>query len=194
MEDKVGPTLGVNARVYAGQVKLLFSSQPIGIASTILNCIIMIVVFSELNLPLFSDFLGIVLLSISISRTLIAISYRDRKNEDAGARKWGWIFVLGIMFSGLAWGSSAFWIFYVKAIEFHLLIAFVIGGMVSGAAATLSALRTPFLRHRRKRQPITTPPHRTVLFRNRSGSFCITSKCSSLLTPWRICQEKGVPK
>jgi signal transduction histidine kinase len=144
MEDKVAPALGINARVYAEQVNLLFSSQPIGIAATILNSIIMITVFWHLIPHYFLISWGIVLLSISMLRTLISISYRNRENSVAEARRWGWIFVLGMMFAGLAWGSSAFWIFYVKAVEFHLLIAFVIGGMVSGAAATLSALRSSF--------------------------------------------------
>jgi signal transduction histidine kinase len=144
MEDKVVPTLGVGARIYADQVKLLFSSQPIGIAATILNSTIMIIVFWNLIPHYFLISWGIILLAVSILRTLIKISYKNGENRDAEARRWGWIFVLGMTISGLAWGSSGFWIFYVKAIEFHLLIAFVIGGMVSGAAATLSALRTSF--------------------------------------------------
>ena len=51
---------------------------------------------------------------------------------------------MGLGCSGIVWGASAIWFFHADKMELHVLIAFVIGGMVAGASATLSALQAVY--------------------------------------------------
>ncbi len=142
--DDNAPALETEARVYAGQVEILYFHVPIGISATILNGMIMVAVLWRF-VP--HDLLiswGAVLLALSITRFLIMLRYRRAADREAGARKWGGLFLAGMVCSGLVWGASVMWLCLLDSLELHLLIAFVIGGMVAGASATLSALRAAF--------------------------------------------------
>lgn len=133
----------MNPRVYADQVNLLYYNQSIGMAASVLNGMLMIAVLWNFVPRTFLISWGLLLITISILR-IVALSIKRAKSRDDEARKWGRIFVAGLLCAGLIWGSLGLCLFYTKSIELHLLIAFVLGGMVAGAAGTFSALRSAF--------------------------------------------------
>jgi len=144
VNQAVNQAVSQGARVYAGQVELLYAHALIGIAASILNGAIMVVVLWKF-LPHFPIvFWGLLLAVVSIARILVLTRYRRAQDRTGRARRWGKRFLIGMACSGMVWGVSAIWMFHVSTIELHILIAFVIGGMVAGASATLSALRSVY--------------------------------------------------
>jgi len=130
-------------RIFSDQVKTLYSHQLIGMIASILNGVILVAAlwryFPGFLLPWF-----VMLLAITSVRVVNLWLYRKAEDKCLRAREWGRKFLIGMGSIGICWGLSAIWIFQIKAIEYHLLICFVVGGMVAGAAATLSALRSAF--------------------------------------------------
>ncbi len=143
MDDK-GEGARPDERVYAEQVDLLYSNQPIGISATVLNATIIIIVLWSFIAHSFLVSWALALILVSFARTLVMLRYRTEPDRETRARKWGMLFLLGMACAGLVWGVCTLWIFQISEIELHMLIAFVIGGMTAGASATLSALRAAF--------------------------------------------------
>jgi len=138
------PSAERDALIYRDQVDLLYSHLPIGMTATILNSIILVVA-SWRWVP--HAFLIAWLLAIAIiaaARAILVWRYRKSGHQVSDARKWGMLFVFGLACSGCAWGATTTMLFYAPSIEYQLLIAFVVGGMIAGASATLSALRLAY--------------------------------------------------
>ena len=69
-----------------------------------------------------------------------------RRSPDASeADHWGRRFIVGLALSGMAWGSSAIFLFPIESLAHQTFLAFVIGGMVAGAAAAFSSVMKAFL-------------------------------------------------
>lgn len=58
---------------------------------------------------------------------------------------WRYAMYAGIIASGLAWGAASTWLFPENDIAHQLLLVFIIGGICSGAVASLSVLLNAFI-------------------------------------------------
>jgi PAS domain S-box-containing protein len=88
---------------------------------------------------------------VALLAVISLLRYRDirtfwRRSPDASeADRWGRRFIVGLALSGMAWGSSAIFLFPIESLAHQTFLAFVIGGMVAGAAAAFSSVMKAFL-------------------------------------------------
>ncbi len=85
------------------------------------------------------------LLVITAVRFFIRYAFRRRPVAPENARLWSLVFIASVGISGTAWGMAAMVFFPQDLIAFQVFTAFVIGGMVAGAAAAYSPLKGAFL-------------------------------------------------
>jgi signal transduction histidine kinase/ActR/RegA family two-component response regulator len=128
----------------AEQINQVYLNEPGGLAATIVNAIILAVVqWSQVSRTLLIGWL-IAILGVTALRLWIhfrVFHYPVKPEESVRSSR---IFRGGIFLSGLAWGSAGF-LFFVGVDDAHrIFTAFVLGGMVAGAAAIFSPLKAGF--------------------------------------------------
>jgi diguanylate cyclase (GGDEF)-like protein len=72
------------------------------------------------------------------------VSFGRSSRSGDGIRFWRTYFLIGAAASGLVWGSTALLLYVPDSIVHQVFLAFVVGGMVIGAAATLTPLFPAF--------------------------------------------------
>jgi signal transduction histidine kinase len=86
--------------------------------------------------------------SLAMINLLRYIDIRTFWRKSPGASEaghWSRRFIVGLAISGMAWGSSAIFLFPIQSLAHQTFLAFVIGGMVAGAAAAFSSDMKAFL-------------------------------------------------
>jgi PAS domain S-box-containing protein len=133
------------SQIHADQVRQLYDHAPLGIAATFVNAALLGYVLRNLvaHSVLFS-WLACLLL-VTLLRTIQLYQYRVARPTAADAHRWGAWFIAGLALSGAAWGSAGLLLFPSGSLLHQVFIAFVLGGMVAGAAGTFSVIRTAFL-------------------------------------------------
>ena len=141
MKNKLNAGAAGHNEILALQVRRLYDLQPVGMLMSFLNAIIVSFVLRaaipRLNLIIW---LSAVMLMIVI-RAVLLIRLRSIKIGPESAETWAKRAIEGLVFPGLIWGSSAFLIFPGNSPEYQVFIAFVLGGMAAGAAATFAQLK-----------------------------------------------------
>jgi signal transduction histidine kinase len=131
--------------LYAEQVKQLYSNALVGLLATAINSLVLAViqgdVTSRTNLIAWIALLAV----ISLLRYRDIRTFWRRSPEASEADDWGKRFIILLALSGMAWGSSAFFLFPIDSLAHQTFLAFVIGGMVAGAAAAFSSITKAFL-------------------------------------------------
>lgn len=131
-------------RILADQVRLLFSVLPIGLAATVVNS----GVVAALHVGLVPR--GVLLawfsahLVLSLVRAVTGRLARRDLADGSRVRFWGRVFVAGITASGIVWGSAATFFLFHDSVPHRILVAYVLGGMAAGAAATFAGLRLAY--------------------------------------------------
>jgi signal transduction histidine kinase len=87
--------------------------------------------------------LGVV--AVAMGRALIYVAYRKAASPRLDTRKWAFRFAVGSAAAGALWGISPLAFDAMAQPETELLCTFVIGGLVAGAAGTLSCHLPSFL-------------------------------------------------
>ncbi|NTW58349.1 MAG: PAS domain S-box protein [Nitrospirae bacterium] len=133
------------SQIHADQVRLLYDNAPLGMAATFVNAAVLAYVLRNLVAPpvLFS-WLACLLL-VTLLRAVHIRQYRIARPTAADERRWGAWFIAGLALSGVAWGASGLLLLPSGSMTHQVFIAFVLGGMVAGAAGTFSVIRTAFL-------------------------------------------------
>ena len=122
--------------VLSKQVSELYAALKSAIYVSILNAIIVtIVLWSTVGHLQLISWLSAILI-LSLIREFILHSYNSTQKIDS-EKYYTWFFISSI-FSSFIWGGSAFWIFPVDDLAYQVFLAFVVGGMASGAVTTLS--------------------------------------------------------
>ena len=124
--------------LYAEQVKQLYRHTPIGIIATLVNSLILTFMLWEVisHAALIIWFAACV--SVAFFRYLLFLKFwRFSLKPTETSRQDMW-FRISITFSGIVWGSAGIFLFPVDSITHQIFIAFVLGGMVAGAAGTFS--------------------------------------------------------
>lgn len=132
-------------QIFAEQVAQLYKLMPIGIVATITNS-------SILTLLLFNLVPRLLLLSWAGSLLIVSIirSVLYRMALRAISRRthlffWSNLFTIGILISGIIWGSAAFFATSHTSDAHRILVAYVLGGMAAGASGTCSSMRQAYL-------------------------------------------------
>jgi two-component system, cell cycle sensor histidine kinase and response regulator CckA len=131
--------------LYEEQVKQLYKHTLIGVAATLLNSLILTYILWNVIPHVALTIWFAACLSVSFFRYLISRRFwRSSQTPTEYSRQEMW-FNIGIAFSGIVWGSAGIFLFPIDSVAHQIFIAFVLGGMVAGAAGTFSIILRPFI-------------------------------------------------
>jgi signal transduction histidine kinase/CheY-like chemotaxis protein len=141
-EDRINSD---KTRVLSDQVRQLYVNAPLGMAATLVNASALAYILrgtvSHQTLFLWLACQCILILL----RAVHVYSYRRSPWKPADARAQAASFIGGMFLSGVVWGSAGIFLFPEGSIVHQVFLAFVLGGMVAGAAGTFSIVREAFL-------------------------------------------------
>jgi signal transduction histidine kinase/ActR/RegA family two-component response regulator len=132
-------------RIYALQVQQLYKHVHIGLIASLINSLILVFILWKL-IPqpvLISWFSAI--LAISFFRFLLYFRFQRSSQAPSEVVYWERWFIVTMAVSGIIWGSAGIFLFPIDSIEHQIFLAFVLGGMVAGAAGTYSVIIKSFL-------------------------------------------------
>jgi two-component system cell cycle sensor histidine kinase/response regulator CckA len=131
-------------RLYIEQVRQLYIHEPVGLIATLVNASILIFIqWKVISHSVLLTWFSLIFL-ITLIRAIHFHRYRRISLTPGKARRWGNSFIMGIGISGIAWGAAGIFLFPENVIAHQIFPAFVLGGMVAGAAAAFSALKMAF--------------------------------------------------
>ncbi len=120
-------------------IDMIYSSVPFSIVINILAALVVLFVYwptTETNVAVwFALVVGVMLF-----RLLAYLHYKSRQGEIPVKRAWFLIW-LGMFLSAVVWVSSLWYFLGRESIAYDFLMAFVMGGLASGAVTTLSSDR-----------------------------------------------------
>jgi signal transduction histidine kinase len=129
--------------LYAAQVRLLYSQGPIALVATVLNSTIVVLVLQTV-LPSSRLLTWLALIWATAAVRFVLAQRYTKGFECRHAVRLGRVAIAGVLISGVLWGSAAVFLFPEEP-ALQIFLAFVLGGMVAGAAAAYSALKTAFM-------------------------------------------------
>lgn len=136
---------GNDFRIFEEQVKLLYTLQPVGLMATFVNGLVITALHVHL-VPLSVILSWFVSLSLlTLLRGIFLIPARRELARQKHVHLWARMFVLGMLLSGILWGTSASFLLFHSSQPHRILVAYVLGGMAAGAAGTFSAIRGAYL-------------------------------------------------
>jgi PAS domain S-box-containing protein len=140
-----GGMIDERSQIRADQVRQLYDHAPLGMAATVVNAAVLVYVLrNRIPLPLLLSWLTFLFL-ITFLRAVQLYRYRTARPAVGEAARWGAWFIGGLVLSGAAWGAAGLFLLPAGSLAHQVFIAFVLGGMVAGAAGTFSVVRTAFL-------------------------------------------------
>jgi PAS domain S-box-containing protein len=138
------PGISDKDRLYAELVGQLYQHAPIGIAATLINSLILI----GIQYRLIATSVLVTWFSVIAVTTLIRYSlvyrFHSRATQERMPRRFYAQLLVGLGLSGALWGSAGIFLFPADSIPHQAFLAFVIGGMVAGAAGTFGIVLTAF--------------------------------------------------
>ena len=138
------PTEG-RSLIRAETVDTLFRQAPLGMAASVVNSAVLSyvqwkVVPHKNIIAWFSC-----LMVITLYRYILIRRYRSLASHPADPRTREARFAAGIALAGIAWGAGGILLFPVSSVPHQAFLAFVLGGMVAGAAGAFSVSFKAFL-------------------------------------------------
>jgi len=129
----------------AEQVRLLHENALLSQFIALINASILVyVLWSAVNPVLLVGWLGCMVV-VSTLRLVQAYAYgHARSATHHSVHRWRNRFLLGAATSGMLWGAAGIILFPDQSLPHQVFVAFVVAGMIAGAAATLSALMSAF--------------------------------------------------
>jgi len=131
--------------LYGEQVKQLYSNALVGLLATAINSLVLAVIQRDVTSRTTLIAWVALLTVISLLRYHDIRTFWRKSPEASKANYWCRRFIVGLALSGIAWGSSAIFLFPLESLAHQTFLAFVIGGMVAGAAAAFSSVMKAFL-------------------------------------------------
>ncbi len=78
---------------------------------------------------------------ISLLRILLYSKYQHQNSMNKTLPIWEYLFVAAALISALAWGFSGIFLFSEQSVAHQILLAFVLGGLVSGSTVSMAAMQ-----------------------------------------------------
>jgi len=133
------------AIIHAEQIRLLYANAPAGFVATVLNVVLLALIqWQVIAQPRIVSWL-VAMLALTALRAVLVWRFQRHAPVPPAIGRWGTLFGLGALGAGLGWGSAGAWLFPDTSITHQVFLAFVIGGMVTGAVGLLSAHMSVFL-------------------------------------------------
>jgi len=132
-------------QLYAEQVRQLHKQAPIGVVTTPIVSLIVIIVLWKVSPHwiLITWFSAILL--VSIPRYLLIVKFLGSSQTHAQTHRYSTWFNIGAALSGIVWGSTGIFLLPVNSLAHQIFIGVVLCGMVAGAAGTYSAVIKAFV-------------------------------------------------
>jgi PAS domain S-box-containing protein len=131
--------------IHSFKVQQLYDAASLGMVATFVNAFALIVVLWGV-VPHRSLITWLTcLLLITLIRAIQVYRYRRYPPKTAEAQSKGVQFIIGLALTGLVWGSAGIFLFPDVSLTHQVFLAFVLGGMVAGAAGVFSIIRTAVL-------------------------------------------------
>jgi PAS domain S-box-containing protein len=131
--------------VYAEQVRVLYENSRQGLTATLVNALLVAFADRDLvpvgTLAAWFGSLGL----ITGLRFLLLRGFWRAPRAPAEARRWDAYFTAGACASGVLWGAAGFLLFPQESLAHQTFLAFVLGGMVAGAAGAYAARLRAYL-------------------------------------------------
>jgi signal transduction histidine kinase/ActR/RegA family two-component response regulator len=129
----------------AEQVRQFYGNAHVGLLASVINSLVLAAIQRDVASHAALVAWVASLTAISFLRYCDVRAYRRRSPQASEATYWGKRFIIGLAASGVAWGFSAVLLFPVNSLAHQTFLAFVIGGMVAGAAGAFSSDMKAFL-------------------------------------------------
>jgi hypothetical protein len=128
----------------AKQSQFLYQHLTIGLVATSVNSVILaLVLWSRISHSILISWLVLSEFVVLVRYTLL-LGYRKSGTAEA-SDSWGRRFLIGTALSGICWGLSGIFMFPADSIPHQAFLAFVLGGMATGAVPTYSVRMRVFL-------------------------------------------------
>jgi len=132
------------AELLAEQIKLLYQQAPKALIVSLIIAAALTFVFWNLVAKIWLvSWLAAVYL-LTFARFLLVKSYFRKKPAITESPVWGRRFLIGTLLSGILWGIAGSILFVSGSAMHQLFLAYLLGGMVAGAMATLSSYKWAF--------------------------------------------------
>ena len=131
--------------VLAEQVRQIYALSIYGSIATIVNSLIVFFILKTVMPKWILIAWLTVILTVTAYRIALVVVYRRFQPWPDSARIWKIRFLVELSVIGFVWGSLAFFPFSGLSVTHEVFIAFVLGGMAAGAAATFSVLKEGYL-------------------------------------------------
>ena len=126
------------------QVALLYSHAPTGFVATLVNASIVVAVLAQkIHWPLLTIWFALVTVTIALRYGLVRV-YQRANPQPEHPSPWRKRFLIGVAIHGIVWGLGAWLLFVPHSLAHQVFLAFILGGMVAGAVASLSSIMTAF--------------------------------------------------
>lgn len=136
---------GRTLEIEAEQTRLLYEQAFISFFVTLVNAAILVLILRDVvDVSLRLTWFGLIVV-VTFARMALVVRYRHCAPPAEQAHRWRVWFILGAGCAGIVWGLSGIFLFVPDSLAHQIFLAFVIGGMVTGAVAVLSWVRTAFV-------------------------------------------------
>ncbi len=128
----------MKSRIKTEQVKQLYNQAPVGIIATLIcSLVLALILRNVIDRRTVATWLAVTVVVAFIRYILIA-AYRNSDKKAEETDRWFNLFALSTFVSGLIWGSVGIFLFPVNSIPYQVFSAFVLGGLIAGAAGVFS--------------------------------------------------------
>jgi signal transduction histidine kinase/ActR/RegA family two-component response regulator len=127
------------------QVRLLYANLPVSLSVSLINGVVLALVQAmAIELRQVASWLACLFL-VTLGRGVLGIRFASSAVSAENVARWRAWFLAGVIGAGLVWGAAAFVLYPPDSAALQVFLAFVLGGMVSGAVAILTPLFLAFL-------------------------------------------------
>jgi len=144
---EVRPDNEDSASTFSDRVALLYESLPLALSAILVNgAILSAVQWSTAGKTRVTIWFAFTLL-IVLLRAGLYYAFRRQAPADRATHSSRWLnlFLIGVLGSGLLWGSTGYFFFPANEPTHQLFVVFIVGGMAAGAITTLSASFTAIM-------------------------------------------------
>ncbi len=140
-----GNALERSLQIEAEQTRLLYAQSSTNLVVTILNSAILVAVLRPVTPPsVLVAWLG-AMIAVTAGRGALVWMYHQAAPLPHQHRTWRTRFIAGAACAGLVWGGASVFLFPQESPAHQIILAFVLGGMITGAAAVLSWVEGAFV-------------------------------------------------
>lgn len=132
-------------QILADQVAALYSQViPSMIGNLAIGLLTTILFYSKIDQGLLLTWFTAVVL-INLGRGTLALVYNSMEIPIDKARRWMTYFLIGVLMSGITWGSTCLLFAGTLEHEQHYVLGFILGGLAGGAAPILASVRGAYI-------------------------------------------------